>query len=343
MAAPKIDPFMDGEAMELNEAEAQELGGAEGGEQQAAPETPDVGAQQAEATPDGKEPAAIPYPRFKEVNEAKRAAEQRLGEAEKERNELRERWARLDERRNQLTEAQQQANAQAQQARVAAERPDPTIDPLGAQMYDQDLKVRQLEQAYSALQNQMQQNVGNLQQTQQQTEFNTWVQYQAQDYARQDPQYFEKANKAATWRTNFWMKTGMAEADARERVGQESLLIAAQCRQNGVNFAPLIAELSDVLDIMAQRQNGGTQQQQGNNNAQKLAQIQAGQRVQGLGHLPGSSGENTIGYRNYSASQIANMSEAEFARAMSSAKSKKDIEYALAIAEGIDPSQMGRM
>lgn len=338
MAAPKIDPFMDGEALELNEAEAQELGGAEGGEQQLATETPDVGTQQADATPEGKEPAAIPYPRFKEVNEAKRAAEQRLGEAEKERNELRERWARLDERRNQLTEAQQQANAQAQQARVAAERPDPTIDPLGAELFDLKQNLAQEQEARIALQNHYQQNVGNLAQTQQQAEFNGWVQYQAQAYSQQDPKYFDKAKYLADWRIGYWQKFGLSPDQARERVAAESILIAHEARQNGVNFAPIVAELAASVGWQ-----DAPQQQQGNNNAQKLAQIQAGQRVQGLGHLPGSSGENTIGYRNYSASQIANMSEAEFARAMSSAKSKKDIEYALAIAEGIDPSQMGRL
>lgn len=335
MAAPKIDPFADGEAIELEQAEAEELGG----EQQSATETPDVGAQQADATPEGKEPAAIPYPRFKEVNEAKRAAEQRLGEAEKERNELRERWARLDERRNQLTEAQQQANAQAQQARVAAERPDSTIDPLGAELFDLKQNLAQEQQARIALQNHYQQNVGNIAQTQQQTEFNNWVQYQAQTYATtENPRYFEQAKYLADWRIGYWQKFGMTPEAARERVAQESVLIAAEARQNGVNFAPIVSELARSVGWQ-----DAPQQQQGNDNAQKLAQIQAGQRVQGLGHLPGSSGENTIGYRNYSASQIADMSEAEFARAMSSAKSKKDIEYALAIAEGIDPSQMGRL
>ena len=347
MAAPKIDPFQDGEAQPLtDEIAAQEAGETEALETQQADTASGTEAAPVEGQQQGKEPGPIPYPRFKEVNEAKSAAERRATEAEKERNELRERWARLDERRNQLTEAQQNAARQAEVARKAAERPDPAFDPTGAELFDVKQRAERLEANFAALQNQYQQGMNGVQQNQQHTEFNNWVQFQANSYAAQDPKYFEKAQRAVAWRESVWMSTGMTPERARERVAQESMLIAAECRQNGVNFAPIIAELSDVLDIMQQRRNGnggGTAANGQNTNAQKLQQIQAGQRVQGLSHLPGNAGDNGGNYRTYTPAQIASMTEAEFSRAKNNPRAWADLQYAMAIAEGIEPSEMGRM
>lgn len=347
MPAPKIDPFQDGEALNLtDDVVAQETAET----QQAADATAEPVTAEPQQAAEGQQPPAkelgpVPYPRFKEVNEAKTAAERRAADLERERNELRERWARLDERKALLTEASQSAAQQAAVQAQAAQRPDPTIDPTGAELFDLKQSLAQERQAREAMAAQFQQVTGSVQQTQQQQDFNNWVQFQAQSYAQQDPQYFDKAARAATWRTNFWTKLGMTPEKAQERVMHESMLIAAEARANGVNFAPFIAELADVLEIMAQRQNGQAQNGNGQRagQTQRLQQVQAGQRVQGIGHLPGSGGENQGSYRQYSAAQIAQMSEAEWSRAMANPKTKADLQYAMALAEGIEPNEMGRI
>jgi len=348
MAAPKIDPFGDGEALDLT-AEVAEQESAAPETQTAAPaESAPAQEAQQQAEPDASRPEqAVPYPRFKEVVEQRTAAQQERDRIAKERDELREKWARYDERAKQLAEANQFAAQQAKQAQQAAQRPDPTIDPTGAELYDTRQKLAQIEANFNQFQQQYQQTAGNLQQHQVAQEHSNWIQYQAQSYAQQDPHYFEKAQKAANWRIGFWQKLGMTPDEASERVQQESMLITAEARKHGVNFAPFIAELADVLDLMASRQSGGNgngqAHQNGNGNAQKLQQVAAGQRVQGIGHLPGNTGDNQGSYRTYTPAQIAGMSEGEFSRVMANPKLKADLQYAMALAEGIDPNQMGRI
>lgn len=339
MATPKIDPFQDGEALDLTDAVAEQestqtldadgevvqQADTSGGTQEGA---------QPEGQPQGKEPQSIPYPRFKEVIDARTAAEKRAADAEKKAQELTERWARLDERRNVLTEAQRAEQQRQAAAEQAAQRPDPMLDPTGAQLWDQSQQIGQLLQTVQALQSGQQQLGGTLQQTQEQAEFNGWVDVQARSYSQQDPKYFEKARYAADYRINFWQQMGMTPENARKRVEQESFLIAAEAKTNGVNFAPIVAKLAESWGYQdgAPAQNGN-----GHANANRLQQVQAGQRVQGLGHLPGSGGENSVGYRQYTPAQIAQMTEAEFSRAMANPKSKADLQYAMSMADGIEP------
>lgn len=342
MAAPKIDPFQDGEALDDVSGEAQELATPEGGEAQETQQADTSGGIQQEAHPEGlqqgKEPQSIPYPRFKEVIDARTKAETERDALKKERDALNERWARLDERRNVLTEAQRAEQQRQVAAEQAAQRPDPMLDPTGAQLWDQSQQIGQLLQTVQALQSGQQQLGGTLQQTQEQAEFNGWVDVQARSYSQQDPKYFEKARYAADYRINFWQQMGMTPENARKRVEQESFLIAAEAKTNGVNFAPIVAKLAESWGYQdgAPAQNGNGQARNGNN-ALRIQQAQAGQRVQGLGHLPGSGGENSVGYRQYTAAQIAQMTEAEFSRAMANPKSKADLQYAMSMADGIEP------
>lgn len=347
MPAPKVvNPFSDNDVISEADAEAQELGGEQAVEpavaepaQQAQPDTQQQPA--ADAEPPNKT-GVIPYERFKEVND-------RAKQAETERNELREKWARLEERQNLLAESRRAAEAQRQAANQAAQRPDPNIDPIGAELYDTKQTLAQQAQALQAMQQEFQQRTQGLQQNQDEAQFNNYVQNQVQAYSAQDPNYIAKATHAANWRIGFWQEMGLPPEVAKDIVQKESVLVVKIAQQYGVNFAPIIAGLGERLGWQPpqqaqQPQNGQRQAApQTQQNAALLNQVRNGQRVQGMGNIPGSGAEGVTSYRNYTAAQLASMGEAEFNRAMSDPRMRAELQYAIGISEGLDPSEMGRL
>jgi hypothetical protein len=345
MPAPKVvNPFSDNDVISEADAEAQELGGEQTAEpvvaepaQQAQPETQQPAA---DAEPPNKN-GAVPYPRFAEVNEEK-------NKYKAEASEMREKWARLEERQRLLQESRQAAEAQRQAANQAAQRPDPASDPIGAELYDTKQTLAQQAQALQVMQQEFQQRTQGLQQNQDEAQFNNYVQNQVQAYSAQDPNYIAKATHAANWRIGFWQEMGLPPEVAKDIVQKESVLVAKIAQQYGVNFAPIIAGLGERLGWQApqqaqQPQNGQLQPApQTQQNAALLNQVRKGQRVQGMGNIPGSGAEGATSYRNYTKMDLERMTDAQFNAVKARPKDWADLQYAMAVEDGLESPESVR-
>lgn len=276
----------------------------------------------------------VPYDRFKEVNDRYRATEKEL-------NEQREKWARLDERTKQIKEAREQAERARAEAEQAAKRPDPALDPVGAELWDVRQQNQQLVAQFNQLNAQFQQQSQGLQQTTQQAEFTNWVNTEAERYDRQNPGYYDAATFAANKRMELWQKVGATPELARDIVARESFFLTALARQSGKSFAPIVVELAQNWgwqNPAAQNGNGAAKPAATGtaaNNAQRLAQAQRGQAMQGLSRGSGGPAQAATAYKNYTPAQIAEMSDAEWFAVRKNPEKMLELATAIANHEGV--------
>jgi hypothetical protein len=337
-AATVINPFNE-EVLTDDAAEQAELNPPVE-QQQAAPEPVAKPETQAPAQDQGqqqppKQENYIPLARFNEVNE-------RMKAAERERNELADKWARMDERSKQVREAQQAAQAAAR----AAERPDPAVDPVGAQLWDVTETLKQERAAREQLATQFQQTIQGIQGNQQTSDLTNYVLQDVQRFSTQKPDYINAVNYLAAKRTEFWQTVGYDPEHAKGIVQMEAMAVAQKARETGQSPAQIYYNLAGQFGYsngVAQAPNGqggGVPNQQPN---ARIQQLQRGQQAQGIGHLGGAGGEAQTSYRNYTPAQIAALSEREWSRLMADPVAARELKYALAMAEGIDPTEMGRI
>ena len=346
-AKPKPQVFDETELLDDAAGATEELTVPQGGETSAAEgeEQPQPqGGEQPQ--PEGEQP-----PKDTRENARIRQLVDRTKAAERERDEMRERWARMDERSKQVREATEDAQRRAAEAERAAQRPDAAVDPVGARQWDLEERVQRAEAANAELRTQFTQARDGFQGNLQQTEFSNWVQWQAQEYARTTPDYFDAARYAAGKRIETWQSLGMPPEVAKDLVEKESILVANVARQYGVNFAPVIYQLAQQWGYHpagAQNGNGGGAQARPQTgtaaaNANRLDQARRGQQVQGLGRAPGTGGEAQTNYRNYSKVQLADMSESEWSRIKADPAAWADLQHAIAREEGVDVADIRRL
>ena len=346
MPKAQVNPFNENllteeaaEAEELTEGGAPQQDGAAPVQQEMVPAPAKTDAEPAGEGEHGAGP--VDREKYSNVLQALRSERERAKAFEKELAEarpIREQWARLEERQNVLREARTQAEAAAQAQQRAAERPDPAVDPVGAELYDLKQRDVQREQALVALQTQLQNFGQNYQQNQEGAQFSNWVQAEAQQYVAQDPEYMQKATFAANKRIEFWSGLGAPPDVARKMVEAESVLIARVAQQYGGRFAPLVAGLAQQWGY--QSPNGQQTQPQNGGAQQRLQQVAAGQKVQGISRIPAAGPATQTVVRNMSAIDLANMSEAEFARIKANPQLRAELAYAMANAEGVEPEEM---
>lgn len=344
-ASPKINLFNPNELMNDADAEALETQPqqqAAPGEQTQQTETPpsETAPATEPAKPAAEHEPAVPYERFKQLSDNYKSAEREL-------NELREYRARLDERQKMLKEANDAAEQAAARQRQAAERPDPALDPVGAELYDLKQAREQDRATIQQLQSGLNNFAGNYQTEQEQGRFNSWVDNEARSYHATDPAYFDAAKYAADKRINFWKAIGpnAPEGAAQKLVEAESLMIARWAQQYGGKFAPAIATLAREWGYAAPAQSQPqTQprvaQPQVAQQQQRLQQVAAGQRVQGLNAVPASGQEGVTAYRNYGPADLAAMSEQEFMAAMADPAKKRDLKFAMQKADGLGEQEI---
>jgi hypothetical protein len=328
-AAPKV--FKPSELANVEDVEALET-------QQQPTEPPAAAPEPTQPQP--PEPAktaheeAVPYERFTQVNERNKALEKELADH-------REFRTRLDERQKLIREAQAQTEREEAAQRRAAERPDPGLDPIGAELYDLRLQRAQDHDVISNLQNQLNQFGQHYTSDQEQQQFSSWVTNEANSYHQTDPHYFPAAKYAADKRIDFWRSItpngppGLAE----KLVEGESIMIARLAAQYGGKFAPAVAKLARDWGFAPNPPpQPNAAPRQASPQAQRLQQVQNGQRLQGLGAVPtgGNAAEGATQYRNYGPADIAAMSEREFMQAMANPNSARDLRYAMAKADGFD-------
>lgn len=331
--AKQVNPFRSNQGDTVTDEEAERI---ETQPQPAAPQEtppPEPAAERPAPAPDEQRPTeTVPYERFKELAERRQALEREVAEH-------RDFRARLEERQRVIHEANEIAQRQAEQQRRVAQRPDPGLDPIGAELHDLRAAREQDRAELEQLRQVTAQSYQNYNTGLEQQNFSTWVQNEANSYAQQDTGYFPAAKHAADWRIDFWKRIapnappGLAE----KLVEGESIMIARLAQQYGGKFAPEVARLAKQLGFQGPAVNGAaprprTAQQQ------RLQMVQGGQRLQGLGAVPAGSNapEGASAYRNYSAVDIAQMSEREFNAAMANPQTARDLRYAMAKAEGLE-------
>ena len=339
-AQPKLNANLFGANELADEAEVERLETQPEPAEQPSPEQQPPPAE----SPPGQEPQPqeppheenVSYGRFKELLDANKRITDELAQH-------REFRTRLDERQRLLNEANDRAQQVANQQRQAQQRPDDTMDPIGAELWDLKQSRLQDRQTIDQLQNQLQQFGQNYQTGQEQAAFSGWVQNEANTYSQQDPSYFPAARYAADKRVAFWrsIAPNAPQGLAEKMVEGESLLIARLAQQYGGRFAPTIVQLAREWGFSPQPpQNGAVRQAAPHPQAQarqaQLRMVQNGQRMQGLGGVPASGQEGVSAYRNYSPVDIANMTEREFMAAMANPTTARDLRYAMARAEGFD-------
>lgn len=329
-----LDEPLDAEEQSALEAE-QQAPPEEQTEQQQPP--PDEAAQQAQAEKPqekGKEkklPEHVPYQRFQEVN-------QERAQAMREANELRERWARLEERARLAQEAETRIQ-QAAQASKGPQRPDETVDPVGAQLWDRDQQIAQLRQQVE----QVQQGVGlTQQQVQQQAEqqqFQTWLQQDVAAVERTTPHYSQAAQYVFENVRNFAKELGANDQQAEQFLGALQVMATRTAMQAGKSPAAAFYNLANNLGFTPQQQQAAQQAQQQPNAAQvaqiKLEQAKAGQKHQGLTRAPAENEDNIL-HSNLGPTELANMPEAQFMAMLEDPKQRKILERAFGKAEGVE-------
>jgi hypothetical protein len=262
-------------------------------------------AEPAQAKPDeAKVDQAIPYSRFEEVV--------------KERNKLREDWARLDERRRQATEATEAAKRQADQLTLQSQRPDPTIDPVGANQWDLQQRIAQLEQLTSTQAQEFQRLQQTYGQDRQAQEFSQQTIAEAQAYTQQQPDYPDAARFLAKVRMDFWENVGYSPEQARQNVVFESQAAIAAARQAGKNWPDVLMNLAKQLGFQPHAANGAAAVQPtpaaASQAGKVLAQVAKGQSMQGLGRTSGAGNENSSRYATMTAAEVAAIPEAQWQR-----------------------------
>lgn len=264
---------------------------------------------------------------------------------QKELADHREWRARLDERQKFIKEASDRAEAEAKRQKEAAERPDPAVDPVGADLYDTKRQLAQLTQNYQTLAQQMQQGNQAMQANFDDQRRTQYVTADVQRFAQTTaPDYQQAANYAAQQRMAFWQGLGRTPEDALKIVKAESDVIINDCMTSGKSVAEVVYGLARQWGYQApQPQNGngnGAQMQVRQPTAnqaaqQRLQQVAAGQRVQGLNGVPASGGENGR-YANYSQADLANMTEREWQAVKSDPARARELAIALAKADGVE-------
>jgi hypothetical protein len=346
MAAQPRAGFKPGELANDAEVEALETGEQPAPEQAPAPEPAPEEAPPQPQQPDAhaqEQTEEVPYWRFKQLLDQNKQFSDEL-------SQHREFRTRMDERQRLIQEANDQAARLTAEQRRAAERPDPNIDPVGAELYD----VRQARLQDRGLIEQLQSQLQNFGQTyqsnQDQQQFADWVKNEANVYAANDQQYFPAAKYAADKRIGFWRSiapnapVGLAE----KMVEAESVMIARLSQQYGGKFAPAVAQLAREWGFNQQQgsrvngaETGSRITQPATPQSQRLQQVQNGQRLQGLGAIPaGGNAGGASSYRNYGPADIEAMSEREFMAALSNPQTAADLKYAMARADGLDGDEV---
>jgi hypothetical protein len=233
----------------------------------------------------------------------------------------RERIARLDERARMARELEERAAAQQRQqtqeipSKLGA-KPDASIDPIGADLWD----VRRENELLRHEQAQTRQAVGatdqQLQANRQQQEFANWVNNDAAQFRAQHADYDQAANHAYEFRVNYWKDLGLPEAQARQIVDQEAVATAMVARQSGKSPSAQFYELAKRVGYQAQ----GTETQALQPEVQpsptqaareRLNQVRNGQKFQGLSRVPAERAEN-VDWSNLDAQAIADIPEEDF-------------------------------
>jgi hypothetical protein len=276
-------------------------------------------AEGAEA-PKKKAPESIPYPRFQEVNERAKKVEQELAEERRANAEVRERWARIEERQKMAREAQENAERARQAAENAAKRPDPDLDPQGALLWDTRQQLEQERAARIQFQQQVQTGQQQINQQLNQNATEAYLNTEISRAQQKHADYFDAYNHLETTRIGHHMALGWNEADARQLWNLEAAGHIEAARRAGRSITDFVYQTAQQLGYQPKNGNGAVRQagapQVLPSGGQRLAQIEAGQKVQGLGRVQSAESKAQQDWQTMDEAQfatyIAQMDETKF-------------------------------
>jgi hypothetical protein len=333
------DAVMSSTDEELTPVEVNELK-AEAGEAVDAVEAPEN-----EPTPAPEEPQSESKPAVEPEKPEKKPlspAQERIQELVKERNEYeealrneREKWARLEERQNLIkeqaaaTQRAEEAAAQraAENARRAAERPDASIDPMGAQVWDLNEKTRMLEQKLAEAQTAAQNGFAQAQVNQDIQQFSNALQADLMHAKGKFADYDQAANYASQARFKFWKDLGWDDGEAARRVQAESLAVAKDALDHGKSPGEVYYNLATSWGYKSENQGSSRGADVVGSPEARLAQQAAGAKVQGFGGANVNVQESeTADIDNLSPAQLASMSEDQFLTLLRNPKSARALQ-----------------
>lgn len=267
--------------------------------------------QQAKPTEGADKPheQAVPYDRFKEVNDRLKAAEDRERERERQTAEWREKWARNDERIRTEQSLADNARRAAEAARQQAERPDPAIDPQGARIYDMAQELAQLKQQNGQF---MQQFQGTQQQIQQNEFQNRVAQFENMDVQRamaMHPDYMPALTYLRNKRIELNQALGYSPEQAAAFWEAEKNAYVVQAMQNGASATEFAYKMATALGYQTPAAANGTNGHANGSAApasnQRMTQLQNGQKVTGLGgKIPAPAQDNLANLRFATQTQL---------------------------------------
>lgn len=264
---------------------------------QAQPEakTADVDLSQADGKPADAQNKTVPH-------EALEAERQKRKAAEKRAQELEVQQARADERMKLINEAIEARNKPQQT--TPTEIPDPEKDALGNLKYLNKVTSEEL----AVLKKFKEDSEARERHVNQSREITTRAAEMERQYIAQNPDYNEASAYLINSRLNELQALGLNEMAARQQIQQETYAMAQHGLQTGVNPAEMVYKIAGLRGYKK------ASAAQASSEADKIATIAAGQRAnQSLTDISGNSSSKT---GVVSAKDLANMSEAQFAKVM---------------------------
>jgi hypothetical protein len=288
-------------------------------EEEPAPEPPP-----AEAKPEAKEEPAK-EPEDEEGEKPRSRAQERIRELVAARNELEakiklqeERWQRLEERQKLISDEQTKAKADevraAEEAAKLATRPDSSIDPIGAELWDLREHNKKLEERVAASEKSF---VERSEETRQRVEvqaFSTALNQDLANFRAAHADYDEAAQFVTQARQEFWQNLGRTPEEAFHLVQQEALAIAKSALDNGKSPAESYYKLATQWGFKAPAtKETPAPEAKLPSPKEKLETIAKGQERTGFGRTANALEEGgDLDIMSLSPAQLADMGEEQF-------------------------------
>lgn len=193
-------------------------------------EAPAEQEQEEEEDPADRKPRSRAQERIQELVAERKELESKL-------REERERWARLEERQKLISEEKAAAKAAedraAEEAERAAARPDPAIDPIGAELWDLKEENRKFRDELTETRKAVSADITSTRQQAEVQAFSNSLNNDLAAFRAAHADYDEAAQFVTRARQEFWQSVGKTPEEAFHLVQQEALAVAKSALDAG--------------------------------------------------------------------------------------------------------------
>jgi hypothetical protein len=259
--------------------------------------------------------------RISELASEKNALKEERERYQKELLAEREKWARLEERTKTLQDLQRK-QYEDEQARVAREaiqaaraqfRPDPNLDPQGAELFDLKERTANMERELHQRTQQFEQTFAQTRAEQDLQRFKTTLETDVRTRIASDPSYTKAAEYATAKRQEYWRYMGATPEQAKDLTDREALGIAAMAIDRGLRPTDAFKNLATTWGYKDEEPAGQQATPAGGVSAKdKLAMINKGQKHTGLSGSPNMVTEGETDMDSLTPEQFATASEEQY-------------------------------